>query len=358
MTMQLPLAQLAMLLGAKLTDPSKGEVLVGNVASLDSAKEGDLAFLWDDKFAADAASSQASAIVCKDAIEGQTCLLVGDPQQAMLALLGQVHGMRFPAPRPGVHPKAFVDDTAELGDDVSVGPNATVEAGAKLGAGCQVRANAYVGRNVVLGAGSVVHPNATILDHCEVGERSVIWSGAVIGKDGFGFVPNSGDRRDLSQGSTRIPQIGSVKIGSDVEVGSLTTIDRGALENTEIADRVIVDSQVHIAHNCKIEDNTVVVGRVALAGGAKIGKNVYLLQASAVGQGRTVADGAIAGSGAQILYKDVAEGEEVLGWPAQPAMAERRLQVILTKLPKAWPELRKRVKKLEQTLASLGKTED
>jgi UDP-3-O-[3-hydroxymyristoyl] glucosamine N-acyltransferase len=352
MAMQLPLGQLAALLGGELSDPTQAEVVVSNVAPLDAAKAGDLAFLWDPAFAQDASTSNASAIITKDPIEGRCCILVANPQQAMLLLLGQVHSMRDPAPSPGVHPKAHVDETAELAEGVSVGANATVEAHAKIGANTQIRPNAYIGRNVVTGSDCVIHPNATILGHCVLGDRTVVWSGAVIGKDGFGFVPNSGNRRDLSQGSTRVPQIGGVRLGNDVEVGSLTTVDRGALEVTEISDNVIIDSQVHIAHNCKIGDNTVVIGRFAMAGGAKIGKNTYCLQASALGQGRTVGDGAILGSGAQVLYKDVPDGAEVLGWPAKPVMRERRLQVILRRLSDTMPALKKRVKNLEKQLAA------
>ncbi|MGE0713638.1 MAG: UDP-3-O-(3-hydroxymyristoyl)glucosamine N-acyltransferase [Planctomycetota bacterium] len=354
MSIQMPLGQLAALLGGKLSDPAQAGVVVSGVKSLDAAGEGDLAFLWDPAFAAAAESSRASAIVCKDPVPGRTCVLVSNPQQAMLALLGQVHALRHPAPPAGVHPRAFVDPSAELGEGVSVGPNATVDAGAKLGPGTQVRANAYVGRGVRTGARCVIHPNATLLDHVVLGDRTVVWSGAVIGKDGFGFVPNSGDRRDLSKGSTRIPQVGDVRIGSDVEIGALTTVDRGALESTVLGDRVIVDSQVHVAHNCRVGNNTVVVGRVALAGAVDVGEDVYLLQGSAVGQGRQVGAKAVVGGGAQVLYHDVEPGQEVLGWPSRPAMQERRLQVTLSKLVEQLPDLRKRVKKLEQQAEAGG----
>jgi UDP-3-O-[3-hydroxymyristoyl] glucosamine N-acyltransferase len=346
--MEIQLGALAALLGGELTDPARGEDMVDNVRPLDRAGPRDLAFLWDPAFAEVAPESQAGCIISKEPVPGKTCMLVADPQKAMLVLLGQVHALRHPAPAAGVHPAAWVDPSATIGEGASVGPNATVEAGSNVGARTQVRGNAYVGRSVTLGEDCVVHPNATILDHVTVGDRTVIWSGAVVGKDGFGFVPRSGDRRDLSQGSTRIPQIGGVRIGEEVEVGALTTVDRGALEDTVVEDRVIVDSQVHIAHGCHVGKNTVMIGRTALAGGVEIGENVYMLQASAVGQGRKVGAKALVGSGAQVLYHDVGEGEEVLGWPSKPAMRERRLQVILGKLSDEWPKLRRRVKKLEK----------
>lgn len=350
--MEIQLAALAMLLGGELTDPAQGERNVDNVRPLDRAGPSDLAFLWDPKFTDAAESTEAACVITKDPIEGKTCILVDDPQQAMLALLGQVYSIRHPAPAAGVHPSAHVDPSAQLGEDVSVGPNATVDAQAVLGDRTQVRANAYVGRNVRTGVACTIHPNATVLDHVRLGDRVTVWSGAILGKDGFGFVPRSGNRRDLSQGSIRIPQIGGVRIGDDVEVGALTTVSRGALEDTVVEDRVVVDDQIHIAHGCHVGQNTVLVGRTALSGGAKIGKNAYLLQGCAVGQGREVGEGAIVASGAQVLFKDVEPGQEVLGWPAQPAFRERRLRVLLGKLIEQWPEMRKRVKKLEKLLSA------
>jgi UDP-3-O-[3-hydroxymyristoyl] glucosamine N-acyltransferase len=356
--MEFELAELARLLGGRLSDPAKGTVRVNDIKSLDGAGPSDLAILWDPEFAGAATATTAACVVTSDPIPGQTCLIVADPQKAMLAIVGKVYARRHPGPPKGVHPTAFLDPTVVRGEGVSVGSNATVEAGTRLGDRAQVRANAYVGRHVQIGADSVIHPNAVVHDHCRIGERTTIWSGAVIGKDGFGFIPNSGHRSDLSQGSTRIPQIGSVVIGNDVEIGALSTVARGALEDTVIDDGVIVDDQCQIAHGCKVQRNTVVVGRAALSGAVEVGRDTYLLQGCAIGQGRKIGDRAVVGSGAMVLYDDVGNEEYVLGWPARPAMREKRLQITLDRLIDQFPELRRRVGAIEETLSGLGRRPD
>ena len=352
--MEFPVGAVAQMLGGELLAPEKAGAIIRGVGSLDSGGPGDLAFLWNPEFAEQAKTTQAEVVVTAQAIEGVPCILVKDPQAAMLMVLQQVYGMRHPAPPPGVHPKAHVDEQAILGEGVSVGATAVVEAEASIGAGTQIRPGAYVGRGAKIGKKCVIHPNATILEHVEIGDRTQIWSGAVIGKDGFGFVPNSGDRRDLSKGTTRIPQIGTVTIGDDCEVGATATIARGALDNTVIEDRVVIDDQVFIAHGCKVEQNSVMLGRSGLSGRAKVEKNTYVMGGACIGLGRTIGEGSIVGSGAVVIYSSVAPGSEVLGAPHRPAMQERRLQVVLSKLPEQFPDLRKRVKRLEKKLADQG----
>ncbi|MBL4844087.1 MAG: UDP-3-O-(3-hydroxymyristoyl)glucosamine N-acyltransferase [Planctomycetes bacterium] len=349
--MEFPIGAIAKMLGGELLAPEKAGVIVNGVASLDTGGPGDLAFLWNPDFAEQAKTTKAEVVVTAEAIEGVPCILVKDPQAAMLLILQQLYALRHPAPKAGVHPKAHVEESATLGEGVSVGATAVVEAQATIGAKTQIRPGAYIGRGAQIGKECVIHPNATILDYVQVGDRTTIWSGAVIGKDGFGFVPNSGDRRDLSKGTTRIPQIGTVTIGDDCEVGATATIARGALDNTVVGDQVVIDDQVFIAHGCHVEQNVVMLGRSGLSGGAKVEKNTYIMGGACIGLGRTVGEGSIVGSGAVVIYSSVAPGSEVLGAPHRPAMQERRLQVTLSKLSDQLPDLRKRVKKIEKKLA-------
>ncbi|MEE8345213.1 MAG: LpxD N-terminal domain-containing protein, partial [Woeseiaceae bacterium] len=167
--MEFELGQLADLIGGELTDPTQAGVKVSGVRSLDAAGPGDLAFLWDDKYLAAARTSKASAVIAREAPGGQTCIVVDDPQTAMLMLLGQVYEMRHPDLPSGVHATAFVSGEATLGEGVAVGPGAVVEAGATIGERTQIRGRAYVGHNVTIGEDCQVHPNATILDHCRLG---------------------------------------------------------------------------------------------------------------------------------------------------------------------------------------------
>lgn len=151
-----------------------------------------------------------------------------------------------------------------LGEEVSVGPGAVVEAGTVVDDRTQLRGGAYVGRDVSLSQDFVIHPNATVLDRCRIGNRVVIWSGAVIGKDGFGFVQREGRH-------VRIPQIGAVIIEDDVEIGALSNVARGAIDDTIIRRGVIVDDQCHIGHGTELGEYTVMVGRSGTGGSVRIG---------------------------------------------------------------------------------------
>lgn len=339
MPQEVPLGMLAQLLGAELSDPSQAGRIVKNVQPLDKAGPHDLAFLWDAKYTEAARGSQAAAVVCRAPIEGMTApaLVVEDPQAAMLTLLGLVYGERHPPLPAGVHPSAVVDPTAKLGEGVAVGPLAVVDAGAVLGPGTQVRAQAYVGRGVRTGANCVLHPQAAVLDHCVLGDRVVIWTGSIVGKDGFGYLQRDGRH-------VRIPQVGGVRLGDDVEIGALSTVARGALDDTRLATGVKVDDHCHVAHNCQLGENTMLIGCSRMAGSAKTGRDVYLLQGSGLGVGISAGDNAILGSDCQAFYEDVPAGAKVLGSPARPHVTQKRIEVALPRLP----ELLRRVKALEK----------
>ena len=342
--MEIPLAGLAAMLGGELTEPQEGATVVRDVRSLDAAGPGHVAFLWDAKFAEAAAASGAAAIVCKEPVPGKVCIRVADPQRALGVLLGEVYAQRHPAPPAGVHPRAHVDEAAQLGEGCAVGPLAVVEAGARLGPGTRVLGGAYVGRGVVTGADCVIHPNATVLDHCRLGDRVVVWSGAVVGKDGFGFLQDERNRH------TRVPQVGGVVLEDDVEVGALTTVARGALEDTRVGRGVKIDDHCHVAHNCDLGENVMLIGYARLGGSVTIGDNAYLLQDSAVGQGHSVGAGAIIGSGAKARYGSVEAGDKVLGDPARPHILTKRIEATLPKLP----DMRRRLTRLEQRVDALG----
>jgi UDP-3-O-[3-hydroxymyristoyl] glucosamine N-acyltransferase len=319
--------------------------MVFGARSLDTAGPGDLAFLWDDNYVAAAKTCKASAVIAKEAPAGLTCIVVDDPQAAMLMLLGQVYEVRHPELCPGVHSTAFVSQEATLGEGVAVGPGVVIEAGAIIGARTQVRGSAYVGRNVTIGEDCHVHPNATILDHCRLGDRVTLWSGAVIGKDGFGFLQREGKH-------VRIPHVGNVIIKDDVEIGALSTVARGAIENTIIGKGVIIDDHCHVAHNCEIGDHTVICGRTAMGGSVKVGKNVFLLQDAGISNGRTVGDGAIVGTSARVIHKDLGPGKQTaLVATSYTPVTAKKIQLTLPELP----GMRLRLKKLEKRVDELSK---
>jgi UDP-3-O-[3-hydroxymyristoyl] glucosamine N-acyltransferase len=342
------LAQLAGLLGGELTDPSRSAVTVSSVNSLGSAGPGDLAFLWASKYEAEASTSGAEAIVCREPIDGKTCILVDEPDRAMLTLSGEVYRARHPALEPGIHPSAIVSPEADLGEQVAVGAGAVIESGAVIGCCTQIRARAYVGSHVTTGENCVIHPNATVLDHCRLGDRVVIWSGAVIGKDGFGFLQRDGKH-------VRVPQIGTVIIEDDVEIGALTTVARGAIDNTIVRRGAIVDDHVHIAHGCDIGEYAVLLGTVGMGGSVGIGARAFLLANARISAGLEVGEGAIVGTGTKVMFDDVPAGEVYLA-PAgtHPEAVAKRIEAMLPRLP----EMRRRLRQLEKEVAELKKSAD
>jgi len=346
MDQEIPVGMLAQLLGGKLSDPAAAETIVGGVQPLDKAGPKDLAFLWDPKYREAALQSQAGVVISQEALPGAKApvLVVADAQGAMLTLLGEVYRQRHPDPEPGVHPQASVDPSAELGEGVSVGAGAVVDAGAKLGAGTRVMPLAYVGRGVTTGERCVIHPHATVLDHCVLGNRVIVWSGAVVGKDGFGYLQREGRH-------IRIPQIGGVRLDDFVEVGAMTTVARGALEDTVLEVGVKLDDHCHVAHGSHLGENVMLIGYSRMGGSATIGRDTYMLQDSAVGQGRTVGKNSIIGSAAKVLYKDVPEGGKVMDIASGAVghVRAKRIQLCLQKLP----ELRTQVRKLEKQVAAL-----
>lgn len=344
MEQQINLGALAHLLGGKLTDASKAGVVVRGFRALDAAGPTDLAFLWDPKYVETARTTKAAAIVAREPIAGAAAptIVVADPQAAMLVLLGQVYARRHPPEPPGIHPQAFVHPEAKIAEGASVGPCAVVEAGARVGARTRIRGNAFVGLGVTIGEDCVIHPHATILDHCTLGDRVVVWSGAIIGKDGFGYVQRGGKH-------VRVPQVGGVRLEDDVEVGALSTVARGALEDTIVRKGVKIDDHCHVAHNCDIGENVMLIGYARMGGSVKIGNGAWLLQDSAVGQGRTVGEGGVVGSGAKARYDDVAPKEMVLGDPARPHMLMKRIEGTLPKLP----DMRRRLRALEKRVGKL-----
>lgn len=218
-----------------------------------------------------------------------------------------------------------VDPTAELGPGVTVGPGAVIGRGAQLGANCRIGANAVIGPAVKLGDDCVIGPGATIR-YCLAGDRLRIAAGVRIGEDGFGYVP--GAERHL-----KVPQLGRVLIGDDVEIGANTTVDRGSGPDTTIADGVVIDNLVQIAHNVKIGKNSIIVALVGISGSTTIGDNVVIGGQVGIAGHVTLGDGAriMAQSG---IITDIPPGATYCGTPAVPREEFWRQVVTLKRLAK------------------------
>lgn len=259
----LTLAQLQALLGGTIRgNPDK---TITGAASLESAGQAHLSFIVSAKYLAQAQASAAGILIVPENLAASLpgdCLAVANPHAAFARALAMLH----PEPRQaiGIHPAAVVSPEAEIGDGVSIGPGAVVSAGAFIGAGSTIGAQAYIGPHARLGTNCLLHPQVTVQHGCRLGDRVVLQPGCVIGADGFGLAWE-GDHW------SKVPQVGRVIIGNDVEVGANTTIDRGALDDTVIEDGVKLDNLIQIAHNCRIGRHTAIAGCVGIAGSTRIG---------------------------------------------------------------------------------------
>lgn len=351
---RITLADLAGRLGGVLVGDGSVEVL--GVASIEDAGPGDIVFAENDRFVGKAVASRASAVVALPdaAVGARPSILVDDPRYAFTQIL-ELFSATLHAPA-GVHPSAVVGDGALVDPSASIGPCAVIGHRAVIGAGSAVLACAAVGDDCVVGADCVIHPNVTLNARCVLGDRVVIHSGTVIGADGFGYM-RIGDR------THKVPQVGNVEIGDDVEIGACTAVDRAKTGSTVIGARTKVDNLVQIAHNCKIGSDCIVVAQVGLAGGASLGRGVVIAGQAGVNAQTAVGDGTmvLARAGVQA---SVGGGQIVSGNPARPHREQLRtearvarlgvLQARVSELEKVNQELVELAERLESRVAELA----
>ncbi|MFB0954302.1 MAG: UDP-3-O-(3-hydroxymyristoyl)glucosamine N-acyltransferase, partial [Aeromonadaceae bacterium] len=256
--MSVTLGQLATLLGAELHGDASVEV--SRVANLETAQSGEISFLSDSKYHSFLSQTQASAVLLKpaDLAACQTNALVIKDPYVGFARVAQLLDTS-PKPASSIHPSAVIAADVQLGEGVAVGANAVIESGVVLGDGVLIGPGCYVGQNSRIGKGTRLWANVTIYHNVQIGEVCLFQSGCVIGADGFGYANERGEW-------IKIPQVGGVVIGNRVEVGACTTIDRGAIDDTKIADNVIIDNQCQIAHNVEIGYGTAIAGAATFAG--------------------------------------------------------------------------------------------
>ncbi|MEN9723207.1 MAG: hypothetical protein RJB38_1193 [Pseudomonadota bacterium] len=228
-----------------------------------------------------------------------------------------------------VHPTAVVHPGAQVAASACIGPYCVVEQDAVVGEGARLVSHVYLGRGSVVGARSVIFPQVTIYHHCRVGDDVRIHSGTVIGADGFGYAPEKFEGRILRH--EKIYHFGGVSIGNEVEIGALSAVDRGTLEDTVIEDFVKIDNFVQVAHNSVIHRGAVMCGCSGVAGGSEVGRFAYLGGRATVVNKAKIGDGAMVGS-ACVVTKDVAAGEQVAGFPQRPLQEHLKVQAHLSRL--------------------------
>jgi UDP-3-O-[3-hydroxymyristoyl] glucosamine N-acyltransferase len=263
--MALTLSEIASRLGGEVI--GNGKTLVAGIGTLESAKTDEIAFLANPVYRRQLTATHAAAVILSHAdrdLTDRPRILAANPYLyfARAAALFAAGHSRV----PGCHPTSIVGGGVEIAASVEIGPLAYIGPEAKIGERVVIHPQAYVGANTRIGADSVVHANSVVYHNCEIGERVIIHSGAVIGADGFGFAYDADHW-------VKVPQVGRVVIGDDVEVGANTTIDRGAIEDTVIEAGVKLDNQIQIGHNVRVGAHTAIAGCAAVAGSTSIGRH-------------------------------------------------------------------------------------
>jgi len=341
-------SEIARTLGAQLIgDP---DLVIARPGTLDEGGADSIGFIRSDVFARRWPDSRCAAALVSRGIEvpdatGNTpraLLIVPDADEAFVRILAAADpGRRRPAPgeRRGTH----IDPTARVHESAAIAPGCVVGPGARIGERCILMPGAFVGADTALAEGTVLEPGAVVDDRCIVGRRCTFGANTVIGADGFGYLPPTTTRHAL-----KVPQIGRVVIGDDVELGACVTIDRAKFGDTTIGNRVKLDNQVHVGHNCAIGDDTIICGRATLGGSCTIGARVMIGGAVTVNDQSSVGDDARVAGGA-IVLEPVPAGEAYAGIPAMPARQAFANYGVNRELASMLRKLDKRIKALEQS---------
>jgi UDP-3-O-[3-hydroxymyristoyl] glucosamine N-acyltransferase len=338
------LREIANTLGCRIEgDP---EIEIKGVAAMERAEAGDLTFLANPKYARKVKHTRASAILVLEPIAGIASLVSANPYLDFgraLALFYQA-----PSPPPGVHPLAFVAESAEIGENCSIGPFAAVGERVRIGGNAVLHPHVVIYEGAEIGDHFLAHSHAVVREFCRIGHRVTLQNGVVVGGDGFGFAKRADGAHQ------KIVQSGVTVIEDDVEIQSLTSIDRATVGETRVKRGAKIDSLVQVGHACVVGEDNIICAQTGLAGSTTLERNVLLAgQVGSAGH-LTVHDGAIvyAQSG---IGGDVAAGARISGSPAFDASEWLRAITAFPKLPellKSMRELQKKVEKLENHASS------
>jgi len=324
----------------------QGEVQGDPAASLtgfapaDRAQAGDLTFAENEAFFLQAEQSAATAIIADARFSSTSKIVirVKNPRVAFAKALG----LFFPEPlfAAGIHPSAAVAASAQIDPSAHIGPHCTIGERVRIGAKVILQSGNFVGDDSILGEETRLFPNVTLYPRTEVGRRVRIHAGTVIGSDGYGYVLDGAFHR-------KVPQIGQVIIGDDVEIGANVTVDRGALGATRIGRGTKIDNLVQIAHNVVIGEHCLLISQVGIAGSAKLGNYVILAGQAGVAGHLTIGNQVTVAAQAGVMHS-IPDGQKWLGAPAQPDRQMKRQMIAITQLP----ELIRRVAELEKKLGA------
>ena len=327
-----------------------GSVEIHRVASLESAREGEISYVEDEKFFPAANASKASCVIAPvGASLSVPCRIeVKRPKLAFALIAELLHPPR--KREPTIHSSATLADSASIALNVHIGPHVVIGENALVGSGSQIEAGVIVGANATVGANCMLHPNVVLYDGVTIGDRVILHAGVCIGADGFGYV-----RDDMSY--HKFPQIGTVLIEDDVEMGAYTCVDRGALGRTRIGRGTKLDNLVHVGHNCDIGERVVIAAQTGISGSVTIEDDCVIGGQVGFGDHIRVQSGAVIGSKAGVLPGKIVRPGVWWGIPIQPLDEYKRLNAHFGRLPQMREELRElreQLQALEEKFSGRG----
>lgn len=325
--------------GTVIGDP---ETEISGVAPIAEAGAGEITFLASPKYRKHIPGCRASAVIVREAIPEASIpqLLVANPYYAFAQVLEYLY--HRPQLLPGIDGSAFVSPHATISATATVMPFAYVSSGAVIGDGSVIWPGVFIGERSVLGRDCVIHANVTVREDVSIGDRVIIHAGSVIGSDGYGYVFEKGAHY-------KIPQVGGVVIGDDVEIGSNVSIDRATIGNTVVGSGTKIDNLVQIAHNVRIGEKSLIVAQVGIAGSAELGSFVTLAGQVAVADHASIESGTVVG-GKSGVAGEIKKGY-YSGIPAIDHKTWLKAQALFARLP----EMHKKMKELEERLYKLEK---
>ncbi len=326
------------------------DILITGICGIKEAQKGDITFLANEKYLQLLETTNASAVITSPNMKipkrlGKTIILTDNPSLAFAKLVAHWYPNGVDHPR-GIHNTAIIGEGVKLGRDVAIGAYVVIEKNVTIGDGTVIYAGSYIGHNTEIGKDCLIYPNVSIREKIMIGNRVIIHSGTVIGSDGFGFATVKGVHH-------RIPQIGTVVIEDDVEIGANVTIDRARFDKTYIGKGTKIDNLVQIAHNVVIGENSIIVSQAGISGSTTIGNGVILAGQSGIVGHISIGDGAVVAAQAGVT-KSVSPNTKVSGYPAKPHSVAKRVNACVQRLPdmrKTLERLVKRVEYLEKQLS-------
>lgn len=331
-----------------------GSSRIRGVASLERAIEGEIAFIEERKLLASAAASKASCLIVPEGsqLDAPSLIEVAHPKLAFALIAELLHSRK--QREPALHPSSNIAASASVDESAFIGARVEIGERARVGAGTQILAGVYIGDDVSIGRDCVLHPNVVLYDGARLGDRVILHAGVVIGADGFGYVRSE-------TGYHKFPQMGTVVVEDDVEIGAGTCVDRGALGRTRIGRGTKIDNLVQVGHNVEIGERVVIASQTGISGSTVIEDDAVIGGQVGMGDHARVESGAIIGSKAGILPGKIVRAGVWWGIPVQPLADYKRLNAHMNRLPQMrdeLKELRRQVRELEEKLRETAQQPD